>query len=75
VNALLTELVLLGVLDIVLVVATEGVGPMTYAFEVLRVNEALVDAAANLLLQLRVCTTDIRHVGHELMILTYLSSS
>jgi hypothetical protein len=68
VNALLTELVLLRVLDIVLVVATEGVGLRTYAFEVLRVNEALVNAAANLLLQFRVCTTDVRKICRELMI-------
>jgi hypothetical protein len=61
VDALLTELVLLGVLNTVLVVATEGVGLMTYAFEVLGVNEALVNTAADLLLQFRVCATDVRN--------------
>lgn len=67
-DALLTELVLLGVLNIVLVVVSEGVGLITYAFEVLRVNEALVDTAADLLLQFRVCAIDVRNMFSELII-------
>lgn len=67
-DALLTELVFLGVLNIVLVVATEGAGLITYAFEVLGVNEALVDTAADLLLQFRVCTIDVRNICSELII-------
>lgn len=67
-DALLTELVLLGVLNIVLVVATEGVGLITYAFEVLRVNEALINTAADLLLQFRVCAIYIRNICSELII-------
>jgi hypothetical protein len=61
-NALLTELVLFRVLHKVLVIIKRRTGSKTYSIEILRVNEALVNTAADLLLQVWVVAVIVRRV-------------
>ena len=61
-NALLTELVLFRVLHRVLVIIKRRIGSKTYSIEILKVNEALVNAAADLLLQVWVVAVIVRRM-------------